>query len=68
VNAFNTQIQVFMAVRNKNMFIVFLTFNDIYVCFILFKLQAMVQCIPNAGDILVPTWQLSSPRSRPVPQ
>jgi hypothetical protein len=38
VNAFNTQIQVFMAVRNKNTFIAFLTFSDIYVCFTLFIL------------------------------
>jgi hypothetical protein len=32
VNAFNAQIQVFMAVINKNTFIAFLTFSDIYVC------------------------------------
>jgi hypothetical protein len=38
VNAFNTQIQSFMAVINKNTFITFLTFSDIYVCFTLFKL------------------------------
>jgi hypothetical protein len=42
VNAFNAQIQVFMAVRNKNTFLAFLTFSDIYVCFILFTLQAVV--------------------------
>jgi hypothetical protein len=38
VNAFNAQIQAFMAVRNKNTFIAFLTFSDIYVCFTLFTL------------------------------
>jgi hypothetical protein len=38
VNDFNAQIQVFMAVRNKNIFITFLTFSDIYVCFTLFAL------------------------------
>jgi hypothetical protein len=37
VNAFNAQIQAFMAVRNNNTFIAFLTFSDIYV----FTLQAM---------------------------
>jgi hypothetical protein len=42
VNAFNAQIQVFMVVRNNNTFITFLTFSDIYVCFTLFILQAMV--------------------------
>jgi hypothetical protein len=31
VNAFNTQIQAVMMVRNKNKFIAFLTFSDIYV-------------------------------------
>jgi hypothetical protein len=31
VNAFNTHIQIFMAVRNNNIFIAFLTFSDIYV-------------------------------------
>jgi hypothetical protein len=36
VNDFNTQIEVFMDVRNKNTFISLLTFSDIYVCFILF--------------------------------
>jgi hypothetical protein len=38
VNAFNAQIQVFMAVRNNNTFIAFLTFSDIDVCFTLFIL------------------------------
>jgi hypothetical protein len=42
VNAFNTQIQAFMMVRNKNTFTTFLTFSDIYVCFTLFTLQAVV--------------------------
>jgi hypothetical protein len=32
VNAFNSQIQAFMAVRNNNTFITFITFSDIYVC------------------------------------
>jgi hypothetical protein len=32
VNAFNTQIQAFLMVRNKNKFISFLTLSDIYVC------------------------------------
>jgi hypothetical protein len=32
VNAFNAQIQAFMTVRNKNKFITFLAFSDIYVC------------------------------------
>jgi hypothetical protein len=32
VNAFNTQKQAFMMVRNKNKFIAFLTFGGIYVC------------------------------------
>jgi hypothetical protein len=68
VNAFNTQIQVFMVVRNKNTFIAFLTFSDTYVCFTLSKLQVMVQHIPNACDIHVPTWQLSPLRSRMVLQ
>jgi hypothetical protein len=36
VNAFIAQIHAFMLVRNKNTFIAFLTFSDIYVCFILF--------------------------------
>jgi hypothetical protein len=38
VNTFNTQIQVFLTVTNKNKFIAFLTFSDIYVCFTLFTL------------------------------
>jgi hypothetical protein len=38
VNAFNTKIQAFMTVRNKNTFIAFLPFSDIYVCFTLFTL------------------------------
>jgi hypothetical protein len=38
VNDFNAQIQAFMVVRNKNAFISFLTFSDIYVCFTLFAL------------------------------
>jgi hypothetical protein len=38
VNTFNTQIQMFMIVRNKNKFIAFLIFSDIYVFFILFTL------------------------------
>jgi hypothetical protein len=42
VNAFNAQIQAFMVVRNKNTFIAFLTFSDIYVCFTLFTLQVVV--------------------------
>jgi hypothetical protein len=42
VNTFNTQIQAFMMVRNKNTFTAFLTFSDIYVCFTLFTLQAVV--------------------------
>jgi hypothetical protein len=32
VNAFHAQIQGFMSVRNKNKFIPFLIFSDIYVC------------------------------------
>jgi hypothetical protein len=68
VNDFNAQIQAFMAVRNNNTFIAFLTFSGIYVCFTLFALQAVVQCIPDAGDILVPTWQAPPPRSRLVSQ
>jgi hypothetical protein len=38
VNAFNAQIQAFMVVRNKNTFIAFIIFSDIYVCFTLFTL------------------------------
>jgi hypothetical protein len=51
VNAFNTQIQAFMSVKNKNTFIPFLTFSDIYMCFTLFTLQVVVQHMQNAGDI-----------------
>jgi hypothetical protein len=68
VNDFNTQIQAYMVVRVKNTFIAFLTFSDIYVCFTFFALQAMVQHIPDAAGIPVPTWQPAPPRSRPVPQ
>jgi hypothetical protein len=68
VNDFNAQIQAFMPVRNKNTFIAFLTFSDIYVCFTLFALQAVVQRILDAGDISIPTWQPPPSRSRPVPQ
>jgi hypothetical protein len=32
VNAFTSQIHVFMVVRNNNTFITFITFSDIYVC------------------------------------
>jgi hypothetical protein len=42
VNVFNAQIQAFMAVRNKNTFIAFLTFSDTYVCFTIFTLQVVV--------------------------
>jgi hypothetical protein len=38
LNNFNTQIQAFMMARNKNKFIAFLIFSDIYVCFTLFTL------------------------------
>jgi hypothetical protein len=38
VNTFNAQIQVFLIVINKNNFIAFLIFSDIYVCFTLFTL------------------------------
>jgi hypothetical protein len=55
VNTFNAQRQAFLTVRNKNKFIALLTFSDIYVCFTLFTLQAMVQRIPDAGDLPVPT-------------
>jgi hypothetical protein len=68
VNDFNTEIQAFMTVRNKNTFIAFLTFSDIYVCFTLFALQVMVQRILDAAGIPVFTWQPPPPRSRPVPQ
>jgi hypothetical protein len=30
--AYNAQMQVFMEVRNKNTFVAFITFSDIYVC------------------------------------
>jgi hypothetical protein len=30
--AYNAQMQSFMAVRNKNTFIAFITFSDMYVC------------------------------------
>jgi hypothetical protein len=56
VNAFNAQIQAFMAVRNNNTFIAFLTFSDMYVCFTLFTLQVVVHHILDAGDIPIPTW------------
>jgi hypothetical protein len=65
---FNAQIHRFMAVRNKNTFIAFLIFSDIYMCFTPFALQAMVQHISDVGDIPVPTWQQPPLRSRPVPQ
>jgi hypothetical protein len=68
VNGFNAQIQAFMAVRNKNTFVAFLTFSGIYVCFTLFALQIVVQCISDVADIPVPTWQPPPTRSRPVPQ
>jgi hypothetical protein len=32
LNAFNALMQAFMAVRNKNTFIAFITFSDIYMC------------------------------------
>jgi hypothetical protein len=32
LNAFNAQMQMLMVVRNKNTFIAFTTFSDIYVC------------------------------------
>jgi hypothetical protein len=38
VNTFNAQIQAFLTVRNKNKFIAFLIFSDIFVCFTLFTL------------------------------
>jgi hypothetical protein len=68
VNALNAQMQAFMVVRNNNTFIAFLIFNDIYVCFTLFTLQAVLQRISDTSDILVPTWQPPPPRSRLVPQ
>jgi hypothetical protein len=57
VNALNPHIQAFMVVRNKNTFITFLTFSDIYVCYTQFALHALVQRISDAGDIPVPIWQ-----------
>jgi hypothetical protein len=30
--AYNAQMQAFMAVRNKNRFVAFITFSDMYVC------------------------------------
>jgi hypothetical protein len=42
VNAFNAQMQAFMALKNKNTFIAFLTFSDIYVCFTIFTLRVVV--------------------------
>jgi hypothetical protein len=30
--AYNAQMQAFMVIRNKNTFISFITFSDIYVC------------------------------------
>jgi hypothetical protein len=38
VNTFNAQIQAFLTVKNKNKFIAFLIFSDIYVCFTPFTL------------------------------
>jgi hypothetical protein len=32
LNVFNAQMQAFMMIRNKNTFITFITFRDIYVC------------------------------------
>jgi hypothetical protein len=32
VNAFHTHMQAFMAVRNKKIFIAFITFSDTFVC------------------------------------
>jgi hypothetical protein len=68
VNVFNAHIQAFVTVRNKNAFIAFLIFSDIYVYFTLFTLQVVVQRISDACDISVPIWQPPSPRSRLVPQ
>jgi hypothetical protein len=53
--------------ESVNTFIAFLTFSDIYVCFTLFTLQAVVQRIPDASDIPIPTWQPPR-RNRLVPQ
>jgi hypothetical protein len=68
MNAFNTQIQAFITVRNNNTFIAFLTVSDMSVCFTLFTLQTMVQRILDASDIPIPTWQPPPSRSRLVPQ
>jgi hypothetical protein len=68
VNAFNAQKQAFMVVRNNNTFITFLTFSNMYVCFTHFTLQVVIQHIPDAGDIPIPTWQPPPPMSRPVLQ
>jgi hypothetical protein len=68
VNTFNAQMQAFLTVRNKNKFVAFLTFSDIYACFTLFTLQAIVQRIPDAGDLPVSTWQPPPQRSIPIPQ
>jgi hypothetical protein len=54
--------------RNKNKFVAFLTFSDIYVCFTLFTLHAMIQRIPDESDILIPTWQPPPQSNMPVPQ
>jgi hypothetical protein len=56
MNAFNASIKAFMVLRNKNIFIGFLTFSDIYVCFTLFILQIVVQRILDVSDIPIPTW------------
>jgi hypothetical protein len=32
LNAFNAQMQAFMVLRNKNTFVAFIPFSDIYVC------------------------------------
>jgi hypothetical protein len=56
VNDINVKIQAFMVVRNNNTFIAFLTFSDIYVCFTLFVLQVVVQCILDTAGIPIPTW------------
>jgi hypothetical protein len=68
INDFNTQIQAFMAVRNKNTFIAFLTFSDIYVCFTPFALQTVVHRILDVAGIPISTWQPPPPRSRPIQQ
>jgi hypothetical protein len=68
VNTFNIQTQVFLTVRNKNKFIAFLAFSDIYVWCTLFTLQAMVYRILNASDLPIPTWQPSPQMSMLIPQ